>query len=55
MKISKMDMSPMLNAYPDSVENNIEGMLGFLQKEEAQDIFGSTGYFWKLLYFAKYI
>ena len=41
MKISKMDMSPMLNAYPDSVENNIEGMLGFLQKEEAQDIFGS--------------
>ena len=49
MKISKMDMSPMLNAYPDSVENNIEGMLGFLQKEEAQD------YFWKLLYFAKYI
>lgn len=36
MKISKMDMSPMLNAYPDSVENNIEGMLGFLQKEEAQ-------------------
>ena len=30
MKISKMDMSPMLNAYPDSVENNIEGFGEFL-------------------------
>ena len=41
MKISKMDMSPMLNAYPDSVENNIEGMLGFCRKKKHR-------IFWKL-------
>ena len=47
MKISKMDMSPMLNAYPDSVENNIERNAWIFAERR------STGYFWKLLYFAK--
>ena len=41
MENKKIDITPMLNAYPDSVGSNMEGILSFLQKEEAKDIFGS--------------
>ena len=38
MKISKMDMSPMLNAYPDSVEKQ-KNIKKDLQKEKLWMIF----------------
>ena len=41
MKTSEIDITPMLNAYPDSVGKNLEGMLNFLQRKETQNIIGS--------------
>ena len=31
MKTSEIDITPMLNAYPDSVGKNLEGMLNFFK------------------------
>ena len=36
-----IDSSPMLNAYPDSIGANLGDIVGFLQKPELQDVFGS--------------
>ncbi len=35
------DITPMLNAYPDSIGNRLEYTLAFLKMEQAKDIFGS--------------
>jgi sucrose phosphorylase len=36
-----IDSSPMLNAYPDSIGATLGDIVGFLQKPELQDVFGS--------------
>ena len=46
MKTSEIDITPMLNAYPDSVGKNLEGMLNFLKKR-------NTKYYRQFLYFAQ--
>lgn len=35
------DIKPMLNAYPDSIDHNLTGLAGFLNREELKDVFGS--------------
>jgi sucrose phosphorylase len=41
MMMRPIDSSPMLNAYPDSIGNTLGDIVGFLQKPELQDVFGS--------------
>ena len=41
MKISKMDMSPMLNAYPDSLGGTLGDIVTLLKQDDMKGVFGS--------------
>ena len=36
------DIRPMLNAYPDSIGQKLEGTVAFLRREELKDVFASV-------------